>query len=129
MTAVRFGLPASRFRLTASGLVRRSGYSPGGGFRLAGGCFGHWRWRGLCGRRDLLTTDNRNDGVDRNRLAFLDLDLRQHAGPGGRDFRVHLVGRDLEERLVAIDAVADLLDPADNGPLGDRLAHLGHHNV
>ena len=42
-----------------------------------------------------------DDAVDRNGLAFLDLDLEQHAGAGRRDLRVHLVGRDLEQRLVA----------------------------
>ena len=48
---------------------------------------------------------------------------------GDGNLRVHLVGRDLEQRLVAIDRVAHLLDPADDGPLGDRLAHLRHDDV
>ena len=48
------------------------------------------------------------------------------AGRRRGDLRVHLVGGDLEQRLVAIDGVADLLDPADDGAFGDRLAHLRH---
>ena len=31
--------------------------------------------------------------------------------------------------LVALDLVADLLEPLRQRALGDRLAHLGHHNV
>ena len=48
---------------------------------------------------------------------------------GRRDLGVDLVGRDLEQRLVAVDRVADLLEPPDDGPFGDRLAHLRHHDV
>ena len=73
--------------------------------------------------------DHRDDAVDRHRLPFLDLDLGQHARGRRRDLGVDLVGRDLEQRLVAIDRVADLLDPADDRAFGDRLAHLGHHDV
>ena len=73
--------------------------------------------------------DHRDDAVDRNRLAFLDADLGDDAGGGRRNFGIHLVGRDLEQRLVAIDRVADLLDPADDRAFGDRLAHLRHHDV
>ncbi len=45
-----------------------------------------------------------------------------------RDLGVDLVGRDLEQRLVALHLVADLHQPAGDGPLGDRLSHLGHHD-
>ena len=87
--------------------------------------------RAVCRRRRLLAggADHRDDAVDRNRLAFLDLDLGQDAGGRRRDLGIHLVGRNLEQRLVAVDRVADLLDPADDRPFGDRLAHLGHHDV
>ena len=51
--------------------------------------------------------DHRDDAVDRDRLAFLDADLRDDAGRRRRNLRVDLVGRDLEQRLVAIDRVAD----------------------
>ena len=92
-----------------------------------------WPWRA---RRPALRTarpsrtlaDRRDDAVHRNGLAFLDLDLGQHAGGRRRNLRVDLVGGDLEQRLVAIDRVADLLDPADDRAFGDRLAHLGHHD-
>ena len=47
--------------------------------------------------------DDRHDGVDRDGLPFLDPDFGQDAGAGRRDFRVDLVGRDLEQRLVAVD--------------------------
>ena len=66
--------------------------------------------------------------VHRNGLALFDIDCHQHAGSGRRDFRIDLVGGNLEERLVTIDRIADLLDPSDDGAFGDRLAHLGHHD-
>ena len=58
-----------------------------------------------------------------------DADLLQHARGRGGDLGVHLVGGDLEQRLVALDLVADLLHPLGDGPLGDGLAHLGHDDV
>jgi hypothetical protein len=73
--------------------------------------------------------DHRDHAVDGDGLAFLDADLGHHAGGRRRDLRVDLVGGDLEQRLVAIDLVADLLDPADDRAFGNRLAHLGHHNI
>jgi hypothetical protein len=47
---------------------------------------------------------------------------------GEGDLGVHLVGGDLEEGLVAAHRLADFLDPADDGALGDRFAHLGHQD-
>ena len=49
----------------------------------------------------------------------LDLDLQQRAGDRRRDLGVDLVGGDLEQRLVDRDLVADLLEPAGDGALGD----------
>src|SRR5699024_7845046 len=46
-------------------------------------------------------------------------------GDGGGDLGVDLVGRDLEQRLVDVDGVADLLQPAGDGALGDGLAERG----
>src|SRR6266849_5147918 len=53
------------------------------------------------------------------------------AGAGGRcrDFGIDLVGRDLEQRLVPLDGVADLLEPFAQRAFGDGLAHLGHEYV
>ncbi len=83
---------------------------------------------GRRGRRRLFggLADHADDRVDRDGRPFLDLDLEQRAGDGGGDLGVHLVGRDLEDRLVALDLVADLLQPLGDRPLGDRLSHLGH---
>ena len=63
-----------------------------------------------------------------DRLAFLVADLEHHAGGRAGDLGVHLVGGDLEQRLVALDLVADLDQPLGDRALGDRLAHLGHHD-
>ena len=48
---------------------------------------------------------------------------------GAGNLGVHLVGADLEDRLVALHRVADLLQPLRQRPLGDRFAHLGHDDV
>ena len=42
---------------------------------------------------------------------------------------VDLVGRDLEQRLVGVDVVADLLQPAGDRAFRDRLPQLGHRHV
>ena len=89
----------------ASGLVRRRGSACGGG------------------------SDDGHDAVDRDRFAFLDADLRHDTRSRRRDFGVHFVGGNLEQRLVAVDLLADFLDPADDRALGNRLAHLRHHDV
>ena len=67
-----------------------------------------------------------DDRVDRHRLALVDLDLEKRPRDRGGDLGVDLVGRDLEDRLVALDRVADFLEPLGDGALGDGLAHLGH---
>ena len=42
---------------------------------------------------------------------------------------VDLVGRDLDERLVDLDRVADLLEPLEDRAFGHRFAHLGHGDL
>jgi hypothetical protein len=93
------------------------------------------RFRRGCGRRGFrfgrlsLGGDARDDGVHRHGVAFLGEDLGEHARGRRGDLGVDFVGGDLEERLVAIDLVANLLEPLGYGPLGDGLAHLGHYDV
>jgi hypothetical protein len=54
---------------------------------------------------------------------------------GRRDLRIDLVGRDLEERLVPVDRVADLLDPATivpsaiDSPIWGIVTSVGHHDL
>ena len=62
----------------------------------------------------------------RARSALLHQDLRDGPVDGGGDLRVDLVGGDLEERLVALDRVALLLQPLQDRSLDDRLAELRH---
>ena len=85
--------------------------------------------RGRGDRRPLLRLDPRHDRLHRYRLAFHDDDLREHAPRRRRNLGVHLVGGDLEDRLVALHLVADLLQPLRQRALGDRFAHLGHDDV
>ena len=46
-----------------------------------------------------------------------------------RHLGVDLVGRDLEQRLVGLDVLALLLEPARDRPFRDGHAHLRHHDV
>jgi hypothetical protein len=70
-----------------------------------------------------------DDGLNRDGLAFADFDFFKHAGGGGGNFRVDFVGRNLEQRLVALDFVAGLFQPFRDGAFKDAFAHLGHYDV
>ena len=88
-----------------------------GGCRRCGGC-----------RRTRLVAgvDDRDLGLVGDGLALLDQDLLEDALERRRDLGVHLVGDDLEQRLVLVDVVAGLLEPFADRALGDALAELGH---
>jgi hypothetical protein len=121
---LRRGTPVAVATATGAGAA---GAGAGAG---AGGPGG----RGRGGQRGLvqllaLGEDDRDVGADLDGRALLREDLAQHAGSGCRDLGVDLVGRDLEQRLVAVDLVADLLEPLRNRSLGDGLAHLRHHDL
>ena len=62
-------------------------------------------------------------------LALLDENLRERARSRARHLGVDLVGRDLEQRLVRLDVLALLLEPARDRPLRDGHAHLRHHDI
>src|ERR1700736_140683 len=62
----------------------------------------------------------------RPRLAGGDLDAHQAALEWGGDLSVHLVRDDLDDRLVAPDHVAFLLEPAVDRTFGDRFTKLRH---
>ncbi len=81
---------------------------------------------GVATGRGRAVADDREVGADRNRVVLLDEDLLQRAGHRRGDLGVDLVGRDLEQRLVDLDAVADTLEPARHGPFGDGLAERRH---
>src|SRR5207244_11300791 len=87
---------------------------------------------GLGGRRDRCPGFRFQDPDDRLHgygLPLLHFDLREDARGRCRDFGIDLVGRDLEQRLVPLDGVADLLEPFAPRAFGDGLAHLGHEYV
>src|SRR2546423_1595764 len=86
----------------------------------AGGGAGSGGWGGVGGAR-ALDLDLRDLGADGDRHALGDGDLEQGALEGGGDLGVHLVGDDLDQRLVLLDEVALLFQPAIDGALGDRL--------
>ena len=80
-------------------------------------------------RRVHVGLEARDDRLHRNRLAFGDENLGEHAARRRRNLGVDLVRRNLEDRLVALHLIADLLQPLRQRPLGDRFAHLGHDDV
>ena len=86
-------------------------------------------------RRGAGFGDLAEQGADADGLAVLGGDFRQHAGGGRVDFERHLVGFELDERLVGLDGVAGLFEPAADRRFGDGFAeswnadfnrHLGH---
>ncbi len=93
--------------------------------RLGRRCLGCRGSRRRAGR----VAHHREAGADLHRLALRHEDLGDHARRGRRHLRVDLVGRDLEQRLVGIDVLADLLQPARDGAFRDRLPELGHRHV
>ena len=92
------------------------------GRRCDGGLVGPGRADGVTG----TVTDSGQRGSDRHGVALGDQDLVQHARRRGRDLGVDLVGRDLQQRLVDLDVVADRLQPTRHGALGDGFAQLRH---
>ena len=91
---------------------RRLGRLLGRGLRLGG--------RGVATRgRGVAVTDDGEVGADGDGVVLLGEDLLEGARHGGGDLGVDLVGRDLEQWLVDLDAVTDVLQPAGDGPLGD----------
>ena len=103
----------------------------GGGRRLGGrlgllGSAASLLRGGLAAGRLALAGDDGQLAADLGGLVLADHDPAQHARRGGRDLGVDLVGRDLEQRLVDLDGVALLLEPAGDGALGDALAEPGH---
>ena len=65
------------------------------------------RRRGSSGAAGAI--EHGDNGIDVDRAALLHANLTEHTGCGRWDLGVHLVGGDLEERLVAGDRVANLL--------------------
>src|ERR1019366_5338642 len=90
------------------------GGSSGGGSNCAGGA---------------AFINARDYGVDADCLAFLHQDLGKRAGGRGGNLGVHLVGGNLKERLVALDALAGLFVPLGQGAFHNAFAHLGHDDV
>src|SRR5690606_14016528 len=62
--------------------------------------------------------DDRQQLLAGHRVAFVELDLLQHAVDRRRDLEHDLVGLQVDEVLVAADGVPDLLVPAGDGGVG-----------
>ena len=124
MTPPRAQAPSSvrvPARARASPLARASFRRLGSCLLFARGLIGSCLLfaRGLIADLPQLTANG--DGV-----VLFGRDRQQGAGHGGRDLRVDLVGGHLQQRLVGLHFVADLLQPAGDRPLGDRLAQFWH---
>ena len=77
------------------------------------------------GRRAGAFLDLAEQRADRDGLAVLGGDLAEHAGRGRRHLDRHLVGLELDQRLVDGDRIARLLEPVADGRLGHRFAERG----
>ena len=73
--------------------------------------------------------DPRDHRADRDRVAFLDQLLGEHAGDRRRHLDRDLVGLEAGDRLVGGDRVAGLLQPLGERAFGDRFAERGNLNV
>ncbi len=113
----------------AAGLLvireRGRGWGTGRGRRS-----GSRRSLGGGGGRDLARrwgiADHGHVGLDCRRRALGQQDLLQEAGNGAGYLGIDLVGLDLDQRLISRDRIANLLEPATDRALGDRLAQLRH---
>ena len=76
-----------------------------------------------------VAVDDGQGDADVDGVPLLDQDRREDPGGGRGHLGVDLVGRHLEQGLVAGDGVADRLEPLGDGPLGHRLAELRHGHV
>jgi hypothetical protein len=81
------------------------------------------------GLRWAVLANDRDRRADGHRLSFSREHRLENAVDGRRHVGVDLVGGDLEQRLVAGDALARLLQPADDRAFGQRLAHLRHDDL
>ncbi len=79
---------------------------------------------GVVARGLALVTDDGEERAHLDGVVLVDLDLEQRARDRRGDLGVDLVGGDLEQRLVDGDGVADLLQPARDGALGDGLTQF-----
>ena len=128
--AVFRGEPADRGRVASR---RRRGLRPRGRRRLGGRRgrargLGRWlRGRRLgLGRGAVGGCDLGDRRADRDGLPFGHEDAGERALVRGGDLDDRLVRLDFDDRLVAGDEVAELLQPADDLALGHALADVGH---
>ena len=77
-------------------------------------------------RRASAFLDLAEQRADRDCLAVLHGDVGEHAGGGRRHLDGHLVGLELDQRLVDRDGFAGLLEPLADGRLGDGFAERGN---
>ena len=145
LEAVLFGDAArKRRRADAAGFSQRCGQT------LGGGCAATACALRTCGaaplaalrlaplrRGDLRArfADDRDHGVDFDGGAFREADFRQHAGNRRGNLSVHLVSRDLEERLVDCDGVADgflshlvIVPSKIDSPIWGMMTSVGMHS-
>ena len=87
------------------------------------------RERRAAGRRAAAGVDHGDARADVDRLALGHEELAHRAGRGRGHLGVDLVGRDLDDRLVRLDGLADLLAPGHDRALGHADSHLRHDDI
>src|SRR5215813_1648618 len=68
----------------------------------------------------------RERSADRQSIAFGSKQPNEYSRDRRRDFGIHLIRADVEDRFVAGDAIADFFDPAGYRTLSNALPHLRH---
>ncbi len=117
----------------AERIAGRSGGRARGGGRWGGGRWGRlWRLRsgrsrsGRLGRRGGAFGDRAQQRADIHRIAFGHGHLTQNPSGLGIDLERHLVGLELDQRLIHGNRVAGLLEPLRNRGLRHRFTQRGH---
>ena len=78
------------------------------------------------GSRGSLSSNHCKDSANLNGLIFRYANFCEEAGSGSGNFGVHLVGRNLNQRFIGFNGVANRLQPGGDGAFCYRLTQSGH---
>ena len=124
MAAASMPVSAAILRTDGASGMSAAGAAAGAGFGGAGGgvALRCRLRRGFRRRRAGAFLDLAEQRADRDGLAVLGGDIAEHAGGRRRHLDRHLVGFELDQRLVDRDRIARLLEPLADGRLGHGFA-------
>ena len=81
------------------------------------------------GSRGSLSSNHCKDSANLNGLIFRYANFCEEAGSGSRNFGVHLIGRNLNQRFIGFNCVANRLQPSGDGSFCYRFAERRHNDL